>query len=66
MMQTVSVAVFVTAALAYAGWRVFRLVSHYQSPCYGCEGCALKGVKEKTLKKQTCEKKTGEKFGQSK
>lgn len=65
-MQTVSVAVLVTAAMVYAGWRVIRLVNHYQSPCYGCEGCALKSEKEKTLKKQTCEKKTGEKFGQSK
>ena len=33
--------IIVAAAVAYAAWRVYRLVSGRQSPCGGCDGCSL-------------------------
>lgn len=52
-MQTALTIFVLAAAVAYAAWRIYRVLSEADDPCKGCEGCALK-------------KKSGEKFGCSK
>lgn len=62
-MQSLIVLLTVTAAVAYAGWRISRAVSAAQDPCAGCTGCALKEAKNKN--KDCVKKKQTEKFGRT-
>ncbi|MBR7019349.1 MAG: FeoB-associated Cys-rich membrane protein [Prevotella sp.] len=50
--QYVVIAIVVTVAVAYAGWRIYRALRHAADPCYGCEGCALKGAKQRPKTKK--------------
>ena len=39
-------------AVTYAGWRIYRALRHANDPCYGCEGCALKDLKQQAKTKK--------------
>ncbi|GEM_PF-2228811 len=41
-MQTFIVILILIAAVGYAVWRIWLLLKRRNSPCYGCEGCALR------------------------
>jgi len=42
-METIVVALTLTVAVCYAGWRFYEAISHADDPCHGCSGCQLKG-----------------------
>ncbi|MBR1485445.1 MAG: FeoB-associated Cys-rich membrane protein [Prevotella sp.] len=54
MIQTVLVLAVVAMAVAYAAWRMTKVLRRSQSPCDSCSGCALKG---KIDKNELCEAK---------
>jgi len=61
MTELLLVTAVLSAAVAYALWRVSLTVGQKSDPCSGCSGCDLKDIK------QQCEaKKDYEKFGCSK
>ena len=39
-------------AVTYAGWRIYRTLSHANDPCCGCEGCAMKDLKQQAKAKK--------------
>ena len=42
MWQYIISALIITAAVAYAAWKMYLLIRGKASPCDGCQGCALK------------------------
>jgi hypothetical protein len=48
-------ATILVVAVGYAGWHIYKTIQHANDPCYNCEGCHLKGLKER--KKTECNKK---------
>ena len=56
-MQIFIVYTIIFLCAAYALWRIYTAVHRTDDPCSGCEGCALKEIKQK---------KDCEKFGRKK
>ena len=45
-MQTISVYIIFACALVYAGWRIYKAISHKDKPgCSKCEGSAISEYK---------------------
>jgi len=59
--QTVIVAFVLIASLAYACYWGYKVWNKAANPCAGCEGCALKDMKN-----QCEQKKKGKMFGRIK
>ena len=51
-MQLILVITILTAAVAYSGWRIYNAIRHANDPCYGCNGCQLKNLKNKACTKK--------------
>lgn len=46
-LQTIIVAIAIALSVGYAAYRVWQAWRKASDPCFGCEGCALKGkIKE--------------------
>ncbi|MBO5627078.1 MAG: FeoB-associated Cys-rich membrane protein [Prevotella sp.] len=45
-MQYVIVAALLALAVGYAAWRIYRALRAAGDPCYGCEGCLLKELRD--------------------
>lgn len=41
-MQTIIVALIISCAAAYLGWRAYTSFRNAGDPCHGCSGCALR------------------------
>lgn len=41
-MQTIIVAIIISCATAYLGWRAYTAIRNAGDPCHGCKGCALR------------------------
>ena len=39
----------VLLSVAYAFWLIYQAILQRNDPCYGCEGCALKGKIKKNV-----------------
>ena len=59
--EWIIISVVLVCAVGYAVWRIYRTLNHTQNPCDCCEGCTMKGQKQRN--KDCCEKKVTEKFG---
>lgn len=44
--QYIIVAVMLALAVGYAAWRIYRALRAAGDPCYGCEGCQLKELRD--------------------
>ncbi len=42
MLQAILTALILSAAVFYAGWRLYKVLRHSADPCAGCKGCALR------------------------
>ena len=67
-LQTILVTAFVALSVLYLARRVWRVLRHADDPCWGCEGCALKEMKNRQKsskgKNPPCgDKKRPKKFG---
>ena len=49
--QKILVIILLIVAISYALWRIRKAFQANSNPCFGCEGCALKG---KIKEKQAC------------
>lgn len=63
-MQTLLTFIIVSATVAYAVWRVSRVVRNVNDRCYGCAGCTFHDMisKRKGLQNVAQRKKDVEKF----
>ena len=52
--QLLVVCLVIIAAIGYAGWHVYTAIRRENDPCYGCEGCQLKGLKKKVRQTNEC------------
>ena len=50
--QYIILGAILVLAVAYAAWRIYRAIRHANDPCYGCEGCALKDLKQQAKTKK--------------
>ena len=41
-MQTIIVAIIISCATAYLGWRAYTAIRNAGDPCHGCKACALR------------------------
>ena len=62
--QHVIVFVVLAAAVGYAAWHTYKAFKQPDDPCAGCDGCALKELKQQN--KTACDKKLHKKFGSTK
>lgn len=44
--QYLIVAILLAVAVMYAAWRIYRALRAANDPCYGCEGCQLKEIRD--------------------
>ena len=44
--QYLIVAILLAFAVMYAAWRIYRALRAANDPCYGCEGCQLKEIRD--------------------
>jgi len=51
--QYLIIIIVLAAAIGYAAWRIYLAIRHANDPCYGCEGCALKELKQQSRGKKT-------------
>ena len=49
------------AAVGYAAWHIYGTLKGHNDPCAGCDGCALKDLKQRNP--AMCDKKPVKKFG---
>ncbi|MBP5569801.1 MAG: FeoB-associated Cys-rich membrane protein [Prevotella sp.] len=50
--QYLIVAILLAVAVMYAVWRIYRALRAANDPCYGCEGCQLKEIRDAQRKKE--------------
>lgn len=60
-MQTTLVIIFVTLSVAYAVWRIQRVLQASSDPCASCQGCALKKMRRKNGENKHCTEKKSKK-----
>jgi len=56
-MQTFISILLLAFAVAYAAWRVYRLLRDRRNPCADCQGCMLKDVRMEKGENRLCEEK---------
>ena len=56
-MQTILVTIILTLSVAYAAYRIWRLLKHTNDPCAGCSGCAMKEARRKNMENRCCSEK---------
>lgn len=56
-MQIIFVYIIIALSVSYIVWRVYKAIRADDNPCRGCDGCALRDIKNK---------KDCEKFGRKK
>lgn len=55
MVQWICVFAILAAAVSYASWRIYKVLKRAENPCDSCEGCPLKGQKQRNT--DFCKKK---------
>ena len=51
--QYIIVAALLALAVMYAAWRIYRALQAAGDPCYGCEGCQLKELRDAQRRKKS-------------